>query len=119
MHADHVTGTGILKNLTGCKSVISKISGAKADVFIKDGDTIDFGEQVSSIKMKNMFCLYNYSIPNPCSCTYSSLIIFIWCFDFNKLLQTPYQLAHPSVSTLLVSLSPVPTYPWLLRRFAR
>jgi len=42
-----VTGTGILKNLTGCKSMISKISGAKADVYIKDGDTIDFGEQVS------------------------------------------------------------------------
>lgn len=47
VHADHVTGTGILKNLTGCKSVISKISGAKADVLIKDGDTIDFGDQVS------------------------------------------------------------------------
>ena len=47
VHADHVTGTGILKNLTGCKSVISKISGAKADVYIKDGDAIDFGEQVS------------------------------------------------------------------------
>ena len=47
VHADHVTGTGILKTLTGCKSVISKISGAKADVFIQDGDTIDFGDQVS------------------------------------------------------------------------
>ena len=46
-HADHVTGTGILKTLTGCKSVISKLSGARADIFIKDGDTIDFGEQVS------------------------------------------------------------------------
>ncbi|KAK2568353.1 Persulfide dioxygenase ETHE1-like protein [Acropora cervicornis] len=31
VHADHVTGTGILKNLTNCKSVIAKISGAKAD----------------------------------------------------------------------------------------
>jgi len=43
-----VTGTGILKNLTGCKSVISKISGASADVFINDGEKIDFGDQVSS-----------------------------------------------------------------------
>lgn len=47
VHADHVTGTGILKNLTGCKSVISKISGASADVFINDGEKIDFGDQVS------------------------------------------------------------------------
>lgn len=46
VHADHVTGTGILKNLTNCKSVIAKISGAKADVLIKDGDNIDFGDQV-------------------------------------------------------------------------
>ena len=49
VHADHVTGTGILKNLTGCKSVISKISGAKADVFINDGEKIDFGDQVSGV----------------------------------------------------------------------
>ena len=47
VHADHVTGTGILKNLTGCKSVISKISGASADVFINDGEKIDFGDQVN------------------------------------------------------------------------
>lgn len=50
VHADHVTGTGILKNLTGCKSVISKISGAKADVLIKDGDTIDFGDQALEVR---------------------------------------------------------------------
>ena len=47
VHADHVTGTGILKALTGCKSVISKTSGAKADVLVNDGDTIDFGDQAS------------------------------------------------------------------------
>ena len=61
MHADHVTGTGILKNLTNCKSVIAKISGAKADVFIKDGDKIDFGDQVSqclSVYATKMFILF-------------------------------------------------------------
>jgi len=47
VHADHVTGTGILKSLTGCKSVISKLSGAKADVFVHEGDTVDFGDQVA------------------------------------------------------------------------
>jgi len=46
-----VTGTGILKNLTNCKSVIAKISGAKADVLIKDGDKIDFGDQVGPIAL--------------------------------------------------------------------
>ncbi|CAH0560823.1 unnamed protein product [Brassicogethes aeneus] len=43
MHADHITGTGKLKNLSGCKSVISKCSGAQADVFVTDGDEIEFG----------------------------------------------------------------------------
>ncbi|XP_015765005.1 PREDICTED: persulfide dioxygenase ETHE1 homolog, mitochondrial-like isoform X5 [Acropora digitifera] len=50
VHADHVTGTGILKNLTNCKSVIAKISGAKADVLIKDGDKIDFGDQALEVR---------------------------------------------------------------------
>ncbi|KAL9978361.1 hypothetical protein ACROYT_G015862 [Oculina patagonica] len=50
VHADHVTGTGILKNLTGCKSVISKISGAKADVFVNDGEKIEFGDQELEVR---------------------------------------------------------------------
>ncbi|CAH3194617.1 unnamed protein product [Porites evermanni] len=53
VHADHVTGTGILKSLTGCKSVISKLSGAKADVFVHEGDTVDFGDQ----RPKYLSCL--------------------------------------------------------------
>ena len=65
VHADHVTGTGILKNLTGCKSVISKISGAKADVFINDGEKIDFGEQVSSLlKFINLSLCLETSVAN-------------------------------------------------------
>lgn len=43
-HADHITGTGELKKrLPSCKSVISGSSGAQADVFIKEGDYIHFG----------------------------------------------------------------------------
>ena len=57
VHADHVTGTGILKNLTGCKSVISKISGAKADVFINDGEKIDFGDQVCGLPLYFTRCV--------------------------------------------------------------
>ncbi|XP_041032712.1 persulfide dioxygenase ETHE1, mitochondrial isoform X2 [Carcharodon carcharias] len=43
-HADHVTGTGLLKRMiTGCRSVIAKDSGALADIYIQEGDTINFG----------------------------------------------------------------------------
>lgn len=44
VHADHVTGTGQIKRqLIGCQSMISKASGASADVHIKEGDTVKFG----------------------------------------------------------------------------
>ncbi|CAH1370554.1 hypothetical protein MTP99_012121 [Tenebrio molitor] len=43
MHADHITGTGYLKKLSGCKSVISRQSGAQADVLIDENDFITFG----------------------------------------------------------------------------
>ncbi|XP_028920252.1 persulfide dioxygenase ETHE1, mitochondrial isoform X2 [Ornithorhynchus anatinus] len=43
-HADHVTGTGLLRSLLpGCRSVISRLSGAKADLLIAEGDTLRFG----------------------------------------------------------------------------
>ncbi|KAI4388001.1 hypothetical protein MLD38_000379 [Melastoma candidum] len=38
VHSDHVTGTGLIK------SVISRASGAKADVLIEPGDKISFGD---------------------------------------------------------------------------
>lgn len=43
MHADHITGTGYLKKLAGCKSIISKNSGAQADILVNEGDFIQFG----------------------------------------------------------------------------
>ncbi|EFA02967.1 Persulfide dioxygenase ETHE1, mitochondrial-like Protein [Tribolium castaneum] len=45
MHADHITGTGYLKQLSGCKSVISRQSGAQADVLIDENDFLTFGNQ--------------------------------------------------------------------------
>jgi sulfur dioxygenase len=37
-HADHITGTGLIKQrLSEVKSVISKHSGAKADIHIVEG----------------------------------------------------------------------------------
>ncbi|XP_040942749.1 persulfide dioxygenase ETHE1 homolog, mitochondrial isoform X3 [Gossypium hirsutum] len=45
VHADHVTGTGLIKGkVPGVKSVISKASGSKADVFVEPGDKISFGD---------------------------------------------------------------------------
>ncbi|EYU45038.1 hypothetical protein ABFS82_13G054000 [Erythranthe guttata] len=45
VHADHVTGTGLLKSkVPGLKSIISKASNAKADLFVETGDKICFGD---------------------------------------------------------------------------
>ena len=49
-HADHITGSGLLRSLLpGCQSVISRLSGAQADLHIEDGDSIRFGRFVSWI----------------------------------------------------------------------
>lgn len=45
-HADHITGTAKLRELIGCKSLISEASGAKADVHVKPGDEIKYGSRV-------------------------------------------------------------------------
>ncbi|GLU14692.1 hypothetical protein SLE2022_312470 [Rubroshorea leprosula] len=45
VHADHVTGTGLIKGkVQGLKSVISKASGAKADLLVEAGDKVQFGD---------------------------------------------------------------------------
>ncbi|XP_055801374.1 persulfide dioxygenase ETHE1 homolog, mitochondrial-like [Solanum dulcamara] len=44
VHADHVTGSGLIKTkFPHVKSVISKASNAKADLFVEPGDKIYFG----------------------------------------------------------------------------
>lgn len=51
VHADHITGTGLLKKLVpGCESVISEASGADADVKVKCGDEIKFGGQKLEVR---------------------------------------------------------------------
>ncbi|CAM8906390.1 unnamed protein product [Rhodiola kirilowii] len=45
VHADHVTGTGLLKTkIPGVKSVISKASGSEADLHVEQGDKIFIGD---------------------------------------------------------------------------
>lgn len=43
-HADHITGTGYLKQLLpGTLSVIGKDAGSNADRWLDDGETVEFG----------------------------------------------------------------------------
>ncbi|KAL9437948.1 hypothetical protein AB3S75_023754 [Citrus x aurantiifolia] len=45
VHADHVTGTGLIKSkVLGVKSIISKASGSKADLHVEHGDKVSFGD---------------------------------------------------------------------------
>ena len=44
VHADHITGTGLLKKLLpGCKSVINLASQAIADIHVRHLDILHFG----------------------------------------------------------------------------
>lgn len=54
-HADHITGTGLLKkNVFGLKSAISKHSGAAADIQLSEGDRITFGKHVLKTSHKRI-----------------------------------------------------------------
>eukprot|EP00438_Fugacium_kawagutii_P025941 Skav207666 [mRNA] locus=scaffold1857:191479:194706:- [translate_table: standard] len=46
-HADHITSGGAIKKLhPEVQTIISDASGAKADVKLKDGDQVKFGDYV-------------------------------------------------------------------------
>jgi len=46
VHADHVTGGGVLRARTGCRTVVSKNGGAPcADLQVDHGDRISFGDR--------------------------------------------------------------------------
>ncbi|EHC19284.1 MBL fold metallo-hydrolase [Fischerella thermalis] len=51
IHADHVTGTGKLRSLTGCQGVVPENTHATcADRFIKDGEVLQVGDvQIQAI----------------------------------------------------------------------
>ncbi|KAH7424476.1 hypothetical protein KP509_11G010400 [Ceratopteris richardii] len=51
VHADHVTGTGLIKaRMPGVQSLISRASGAKADVFVDPGAKIQIGNLVLEVR---------------------------------------------------------------------
>eukprot|EP00753_Platysulcus_tardus_P002853 PLAT11963.1.p2 GENE.PLAT11963.1~~PLAT11963.1.p2 ORF type:complete len:254 (+),score=105.26 PLAT11963.1:69-830(+) len=43
VHADHVTGSGAMKKRCDVKSVIGSTTGAKADVHLAHGESVEFG----------------------------------------------------------------------------
>ena len=51
-HADHVTGTGVLrkKYKTPIQTLIAGASGAKADVHVKHGDMVKFGDEALEVR---------------------------------------------------------------------
>ncbi|KAJ8289706.1 hypothetical protein GJAV_G00004350 [Gymnothorax javanicus] len=50
-HADHITGTGLLKKkVYGCKSAISRLSGAAADILLSEGEHITFGKHALIVR---------------------------------------------------------------------
>lgn len=51
VHADHITGTGLLKKLVpGCQSLLSKASSGQADVLVEPGEEVTFGEQKLEVR---------------------------------------------------------------------
>uniref|UniRef100_A0A6A7FR88 Persulfide dioxygenase ETHE1, mitochondrial n=1 Tax=Hirondellea gigas TaxID=1518452 RepID=A0A6A7FR88_9CRUS len=51
MHADHITGSGLLKLLVpGCQSMIAEASNADADIKLKAGDIVRFGQQELQVR---------------------------------------------------------------------
>jgi len=50
-HADHITGTGLLRQkVQNLKSIISTASKAKADIHVGSGDKIEFGGRYLSVR---------------------------------------------------------------------
>ncbi|CAH1774136.1 unnamed protein product, partial [Owenia fusiformis] len=50
VHADHVTGSGMLKKKTGCKTAIAKVSTAEGDLKIGAGDEFTFGKYTLEVR---------------------------------------------------------------------
>lgn len=51
VHADHITGGGLIRQRTGAKTVSSKHGGAAcADILVNDGDTIQFGKYTLEVR---------------------------------------------------------------------
>ena len=57
IHADHITGTGKLREMTGCEGVVPENAHAAcADRYIKDGETLQVGDICSRPLQPDIIC---------------------------------------------------------------
>ncbi|MCB1616512.1 MAG: MBL fold metallo-hydrolase [Pseudomonadales bacterium] len=64
VHADHITGSGLLRDATGCKSLMSEQSGTRcASAYFNDNDVI----QVGALRLQ---CLYTPGHTSDSYCFY-------------------------------------------------
>ncbi|KAH9528168.1 Ethylmalonic encephalopathy 1 [Dermatophagoides farinae] len=80
VHADHITSSGQIKKiLDGVKSIISKESGAVADVHVENNDSIKLGENidllVKSTPGHTNGCVSYFLANGPCVFTGDALLI--------------------------------------------
>ena len=79
LHADHITGTGLLKQLVpGIQSVISKATGAEADILVENGSVINFGKhqlEVVSTPGHTNGCVAYVSKSQSCAFTGDTVLI--------------------------------------------
>mmetsp|Transcript_49227 Transcript_49227/g.126990 ORF Transcript_49227/g.126990 Transcript_49227/m.126990 type:complete len:239 (-) Transcript_49227:233-949(-) len=50
VHADHITSTNLLREQTGCKTLIAEASQADSDVKVNEGDKVQFGERFLTVR---------------------------------------------------------------------
>ncbi|KAI9106683.1 hypothetical protein K1719_022211 [Acacia pycnantha] len=60
VHADHVTGTGLIKSkVPDVKSIISRASGATTDLYVEHGDKVSFGDlfvEPAKVRVAQLAC---------------------------------------------------------------
>jgi sulfur dioxygenase len=50
VHADHVTGAGLIRERTGAKIAVSRLGGAPGDLLFDDGDEIELGTETILVR---------------------------------------------------------------------
>ena len=85
MHADHITGSGVLKNLIpGSQSLISKESNALADVYVSHGDIVEFGGHKIEVRSTPGHTNGIIYVPRPIIIPLNSIIFlfFVGCVSY-------------------------------------
>ncbi|XP_030882545.1 persulfide dioxygenase ETHE1, mitochondrial [Leptonychotes weddellii] len=98
-HADHITGSGLLRSLLpGCQSVISRLSGAQADLHIEDGDSIHFGRFKASLLL--IYSPLSFPFPGCAKTLYHSVHEKIFTLPGDCLIYPAHDYRGLTVSTV-------------------